>query len=170
MLNNLLGILFRFREDQVGIVGDISKMYHSIKIDKFDQHVHRFLWRGMNSCRDPDQYVLNTVTFGRRPSGTIATMALRYTADMNQDEYPYVARIIRKNTYMDDIIFSVADVVEAHAVTADVETVLSRGNFHVKQWVISGENQQQGGRDFSGIDATKVLGLLWIPAQDNFVF
>ena len=64
----------------MGIVGDISKMYHSIKIDKFDQHVHRFLWRGMNSCRDPDQYVLNTVTFGDRPSGTIATMALRYTA------------------------------------------------------------------------------------------
>ena len=89
---------------------------------------------------------------------------------MNQDKYPYVARIIRKNTYMDDIIFSVADVVEAHAVTADVETVLSRGNFHVKQLVISGENQQQGGRDFSGIDAAKVLGLLWIPVQDNFVF
>ena len=68
MLNNLLGILFRFREDQVR---DISKMYHSIKIDKLDQHVHRFLWRDMNSYRDPDQYLLNTVTFGDRPSGTI---------------------------------------------------------------------------------------------------
>lgn len=40
ILNNLLGILFRFREDQVGIVGDISKIYHSIKIGKFDQHEH----------------------------------------------------------------------------------------------------------------------------------
>lgn len=37
LLNNLLGILFRFRENQVGIVGDISKMYHSIKINKLDQ-------------------------------------------------------------------------------------------------------------------------------------
>lgn len=49
MLSNLLGILFRFREDQVGIVGDVSKMYHSIKMSKFDQHVHRFKWGDMNS-------------------------------------------------------------------------------------------------------------------------
>lgn len=170
MLNSLLGILFRFRENKVGVVGDISKMYHSIKIGKFDQHVHRFLWRDMNTCRDPDQYVLTAVTFGDRPSGTIATMALMYTAEMYQDEYPYVTKAIRENAYMDDIIFSVANTTEAYAATSDIETVLGRGNFHMKHWVVSGEEQQSEGRDISGSDAAKVLGLLWIPAQDNFVF
>lgn len=71
---------------------------------------------------------------------------------------------------MDDIILPVADVVQARTVTSDIETVLSRGNFHVKQWVISGENQQPGGRDLSGIDVAKVLRLLWIPVQDDLVF
>ena len=31
MLNNLLGIVLRFREERVGMVGDISKMYYSIE-------------------------------------------------------------------------------------------------------------------------------------------
>ena len=31
LINNLLGILLRFREGQIAITGDIRKMYHSIK-------------------------------------------------------------------------------------------------------------------------------------------
>lgn len=64
----------------------------------------------MESYRNPYQYVLTTVTFSDRPSGTIATMALKYTAGRSQDEYPHVARTIRENTYMDDVIFSVGNV------------------------------------------------------------
>lgn len=40
----------------------------------------------------------------------------------------------------------------------------------MKHWVVSGEGQQSEGRDIPGNDAAKVLGLLWIPAQDSFVF
>lgn len=68
---------------------------------------------------------------------------------------------------MDDVIPSVANVIDAHTLTSDIETVLSRGNFRVKHWVISGEDQHSEGRDISGIDATKVLGLLWVLAQDD---
>ena len=42
MLNNLLGVLLRFREEKIGIVGDISKMYHAINITAFDQMTHCF--------------------------------------------------------------------------------------------------------------------------------
>ena len=44
LMNNLLGILLRFREEKIAIVGDIKKMYHSVKISILDQHTHRFLW------------------------------------------------------------------------------------------------------------------------------
>ena len=43
MLNNLLGIILRFREERVGMVEEISKMYHSIGIGPFDQMTHCFL-------------------------------------------------------------------------------------------------------------------------------
>ena len=43
LLSNLFGVVLRFREKEVALVGDISKMYHRILIPERDQHVHRFL-------------------------------------------------------------------------------------------------------------------------------
>ena len=43
MLNNPIGVVVRFREKEVALVGDISKMYHRVLIPPHDQHVHRFL-------------------------------------------------------------------------------------------------------------------------------
>lgn len=36
------------------VCGDIAKMYHVVAILPIDQHVHRFLWRNMETERDPD--------------------------------------------------------------------------------------------------------------------
>ena len=40
--NDLFGAILRFRENEVAFIGDISKMYHMIRIPEADQHVHRF--------------------------------------------------------------------------------------------------------------------------------
>ena len=58
LLNNLFGVVLRFREKEVALVGDLSKMmYHRILIPERDQHVHRFLWRNLETSREPDVYV-----------------------------------------------------------------------------------------------------------------
>ena len=43
-MNNLLGVVVRFRENNVGFVGDIRKMYNSVHTSTLDQHCHHFLW------------------------------------------------------------------------------------------------------------------------------
>ena len=48
MLNDLFGVL-RFREEEVALVSNITKMYHHILIPPHDQHVHRFLWRNLDT-------------------------------------------------------------------------------------------------------------------------
>ena len=45
LLNSSFGVLLRFRENEVAISADISKMYHRVLIPEQDQHVHRYLWR-----------------------------------------------------------------------------------------------------------------------------
>ncbi len=60
MLNNLLGVLLRFRERAVAMVGDIGKMFHAIDIPLVDQMTHRFLWRGMDEEREPDTYAMTS--------------------------------------------------------------------------------------------------------------
>ena len=57
LLNNLFGVVLRFREKEVAISGDISKMYHRVLIPERDQHVHRYVWRNFETSRDPDVYV-----------------------------------------------------------------------------------------------------------------
>ena len=48
IMNNMLGILIRFREGKVAIAGDIKKMYHSVYLSEIDQHMHRFPWRNLD--------------------------------------------------------------------------------------------------------------------------
>ena len=48
MLNNFLGVLLRFWEEPVAVIGDIAKMFHSIDIPVLDQMTHRFLWKDLD--------------------------------------------------------------------------------------------------------------------------
>ena len=157
-MNNLLTVWLRFRENLVGIVGDIRKMYNSVYIKELEQHVHRFLWRNLQATKQPDIYVITAVNIGDRPSGTIATVALRKTADANKDVYPRAADIIINSTYVDDIIDSVESISEARDITEDITKLLHSGNFHIKGWSISGESQSSS-VDICDQGLKKVLGI-----------
>ncbi len=59
----------------------------------------------MKTEKQPDQYALTTVTFGDRPGGAIAMIALRKTAQMYND-CPRVTNLIENDSYVDDLITS----------------------------------------------------------------
>jgi hypothetical protein len=44
LTNSLLGVLLRFREKQVAIMGDIEGMFHQVKVSPQHRDVLRFLW------------------------------------------------------------------------------------------------------------------------------
>ena len=136
-MNNIFGILTRFRENYVGFVGDIRKMYNSVRISEVDQHCHRFLWRSMEMFREPDINVLTTVTMDDRPGGTVATVAMYKTAEMSEKAYPLEANIIKESSYVDDIADSASNVEAAKEITGNITEILKTGNFHIKEWIIS---------------------------------
>ena len=121
------------------MMGDIKKMYHSVKIGTVEQHTHRFLWRDMDTSRHPDTFIVQTVSFGDKPTGTIATVALRKTADMREKDFPEAAKIVKNNSYMDDILDIVNTKEKAHQMTKEIETVVNAGGFEMKSWILSGE-------------------------------
>ena len=128
MLNNLLGVLLRFREEQVAMIGDIAKMFHSIDIPVLDQMTHRFLWRDLDERREPDTYVMTAFTMGDRPSGTMAKATLRKTAEMSKDEFPRSSETILNNSYMDDIPESAGSVEEAQKI----DKIFNRGGIMIR--------------------------------------
>jgi hypothetical protein len=175
LLNNLFGVILRFRENPIAISGDISKMYHMVSIPLADQHVHRFVWRNYETEREPDIYVNTVLTFVDRPAPAMATTAMRKTASLKEDVKPRAAEAIVKNAYIDDICDSVSTKEEAKDLTLDIDEILESGGFHIKRWIsnapINGEESSDeqvivGSRD----DTERVLGTVWIPKEDKLSY
>ena len=175
LLNNLLGILIRFRENSVAVAGDIRKMYHSVSISNLDQHTHRFLWRDLEEWKEPVVYKMTCVSFGDKPAGAIAALALRKTAELSAKEFPIAAETISKNAYVDDILGSFDNNDEADRITKEIDIALAKGSFQIKNWTKSsneygptlsvGYNQAD-----SENECSKVLGVVWNPRTDRLEF
>lgn len=88
----------RFRQNQVGVVGDIKKMYNQVRKSEFDGHTHKLLRRDLDIERKLDHYMLKTYCY--KPGGAIAMLALRKTAQMDSD-YPLVAKMMIEDSYVD---------------------------------------------------------------------
>ena len=160
LLNNLLRVLIRFRENKVAFIGDINKMYHTVKTTELDQHTHRFLWRDMDSTREPDTYIMLRVSFGDKPSATIKTVALRKTAVVSREKYPEAADIIQRNTYMDDIIESTDDSKQAIKLAQDIEKSVIKRGFEVKKWMFSSDINRREKTNIPIVEQTeKILGV-----------
>ena len=170
--NTLLGILLRWREEAVPIVGDIRKMFHSVYINPLEQHCHRFLWRDLDTSRDPDVYVILTVTMGDKPAPAIATEALFMTADLFVETHPRAAKFIHESSYVDDLIDSLQTSIERDALVRDTEYVLSQGGFTVKCWLSSGQHNELKGTELkqTAEGHTGVLGVSWNPNVDRISF
>ncbi|XP_068723496.1 uncharacterized protein [Montipora capricornis] len=177
LLNSLFGVTLRFRENEVAVTGDISKMYHRVLIPEQDQQVHRYLWRNMETNREPDVYVKTVLTFGDKPAPAMAQIALRKTADQAKDSYPEAAQVLKNNTYMDDICDSVHSVQKAKRLTTELDEVLLKGGFQVKGWlsnqsleneIIRQENPEM--KLLQGQTQEKILGTVWNHAKDMLLF
>lgn len=115
-------------------------MYHSVNLCTLDQHTYRFLSRDMDTSRSPDNYVLISVTFGDRPSGTIAMLALRHIVEKFGKDYAEVFDMIVNNTYLDDVLYSTDSAENALDLIQRTEHVMNLGYFHMKYWIVSGQH------------------------------
>nr|XP_054773990.1 uncharacterized protein LOC129282079 [Lytechinus pictus] len=175
LLNDLLGVLLRFRMNEVGFCGDISKMYHRVSIPERDMNVHRYLWRDMETDKKPDVYIMKVVTFGDKPAPAMAQLALRMTAEAAEARYPKAAQVLKESVYMDDICDSVRDVGEAEQLTSEIDQVLLEGGFKVKGWTsneaLRGESKKEGKtKILEAALEDKVLGIAWDNQQDMFFY
>ena len=90
----------------------------------------------MDLTREADTYTIQRVSFGAKLSGTIATVSLGNTAEMNQQRHPKVARIVKDNSYMDDIIDSVKTSVEVRNSTQEIDDSLSKHHRNLSKHVL----------------------------------
>ena len=184
LLNNLCGVLLRFREERVAIAADIESMFHQCLVMERDQPALRFMWRNLETTRDPDVYQMLVMIFGAASSPCTANYVLRKTADDNREDpsfSPETIEAVRRNFYMDDLLKSVKDETSAIRLQSELTVLLARGGFRLTKWSSSSRevlseipNQEMASPsvklDLDELPVERSLGLLWNTETDSFRF
>ena len=136
VLNTLLGVLLRFRQERVAIVGDVEAMYHRVKVYEEDERFLRFLWwKDGNLTEKASQFCMTVNIFGAAPSGFIANTALRRCADDGIETcHPDVVKSVHENFYVDDYLMSVPDETTAIFHVKKIRRLLLSGGFRLHKW------------------------------------
>ena len=179
LLQNLVGVLLRFRQEKIAMVADIEQMFHQIRISENDQPAMSFLWRGLNTSQDPDVYQMTVSIFGMKCSPAIANFVLRKTAEDNCGATPQAraaALAVKQNFYMDDFLRSEPDVQTAKEMQNEVTKLVALGGFHLAKWISNDdevmENISRSERAHPDLESEVAyqhcaLGCMWTPSTDS---
>ncbi|XP_071812124.1 uncharacterized protein [Apostichopus japonicus] len=186
LMNDLLGVLLRFRQGRVAIVSDIEAMFHQVKMIEPDRDVLRFLWWANGDMKtSPREYRMCVHLFGATSSPCCAGKALKQTADdnelTNRDKVGKQAlEIMRDGFYVDDCLGSVQSVEEAIKVLQRLSTILKEGGFRLTKW-LSNERAVLASVDeherapsvrlsVDRLPTERTLGVCWNAESDSFTF
>ncbi len=129
----LSDILIAVRSYQFVFSADVKKMYRMIWIQEQDRDMQHILWR-----ESPDEpiceYQLNTVSYGTRPASFMAMQCLEVIVRNIVREYPEVARLVRMNFYMDDLVAGGDNLEELCRHRKILYDILSNNGFRLRKY------------------------------------
>ncbi|XP_066911620.1 uncharacterized protein [Clytia hemisphaerica] len=185
LTNQLVGVLTRFRQDDIVIVGDIEKMFYQVNVEEKHQNFLRFLWwpdgdftKELVECR------MTVHLFGATSSPSVANFALRKTADDYGTKYDdEVSDILKKNFYVDDMLKATGTANRAVKLIKDAQSLCIEGGFNLTQLGSNSRDvidslpegkRMKGIKDFDSSTASlpveRVLGVSWCIENDVFNF
>lgn len=132
LLNYILDVLIRFREDRVAITADIKAMFSRVQLKAEDGRFHRFFLRA-NPADPLEVFQMRGVVFGDSPSPCVAISILLRTAEDNHCS-EMIKQTIKQQFYVDDYLDSGTDPLALLKLAKDVQQVLSAGNFNLRGW------------------------------------
>ena len=168
LLNNLLGVLMRFREHPVAVLADIDAMFMQIAIHQFDQSALQFLWSADNQIQ---QYQFTRLIFGANCSPSCAKYVLNHCAKEKSQQFPKALKVVRKHFYMDDYIQSHATEEDACKAVLETKHCLQTDGFRLTKFVSNSSlvlNEIPPEDKDNQTDVVRVLGVKWNLEKDCF--
>ena len=176
--SDLFAVLRRFRRDPVALMCDIKEMYLQIKLKPEDQPYHRFLWRDLETGREPDVFEFNRVVFGVISSPFQAQFGAQEHARRHQSIFLLEAETVLKSTYMDDNMDSVPSVKAAVELYSQLSQLWKSAGKYARKWLSnkpevlqflpSADCATEVDLDRGEVPPIKTLEVLWCPMEDVF--
>ena len=163
LLQNSVGIIFRFREKPFGMSADIEAMFLQVQVPPEDAKCLRFIWRE-NQSDDISTYEYTRYIFGAKDSPTCVNYALQRTATDNEEAFPVASRIVKRYFYMYDFSYSAENIQEAESVNQNLISLLQKGGFKFSRWQ---SNVKELCKKDSDLESVTALGLEWNLISDD---
>lgn len=183
--NGLLGVLMRFRREQIAVTADIEQMFHSFIVREDHRNFLRFLWfKNNNPMDEVVEYRMRVHVFGNSPSPAVAIYGLRRAALHGEDEFGHAAKeFIHREFYVDDGLKSLPSVTEAVGLLKAARGMLAMSNLHLHKIasncpaVMQAFPSSEYAKDLKDLDldidslpVQRSLGLNWDLSNDTFTF
>lgn len=99
LINDLAGVLCRFREHKILIMCDMEKLFDRFHVSPGDQDFLRFLWwkDGITNT-DPKEYHMRVHIYGAVSSPGSANYGMKYLAREHEKQYPLATSFIKKTS------------------------------------------------------------------------
>ena len=178
-LNDMNKIMLRFRCYEVGLLFDLSKAYNTMVTGVVEKHLRRFVWKFEEDAEWQD-YGIDRVHFGDTPAACLLEVSKQKVAELGRCIDSEAADKIIHDTYVDDGATggSVESVQRMVGVldgkgnySGTISSILSLGNYKVKDFVIIGnENQSEEnllGNTVFGYAINPKLGVMFLNFDIN---
>lgn len=184
LTNSLLGIILRFRREQIAAIADIQQMFYCFKVNEEHRNYLRFFWHEDNNIDKPlIEYRMCVHIFGNTASPAIATYGLRLSAShstLGSD----VTDFVMNNFYVDDGLTSQPTVNAAVDLIERTQKVLkSEGNIKLHKIASNHKEVMQAfpsedlsndlvnlGLGNQSLPVQHSLGVRWSLESDAFLF
>ena len=181
-MNSLVGILLRFRREQVGIACDIGRMFHQFRVPVKHRDYLRFLW--FDSQKNIVCYRMKVHLFGAASSPACATFGLRALCKMSSNNNNLAKDFINKDFYVDDGLTSTPDVEVGKTIVRDAISICQEGNLRLHKFTSNSANllesipeSERNVQDIQSLDPDNIsqpqertLGLIGSLKSDSFKF
>ena len=185
LTNRIVGVLSRFREEQIALVGDIESMFYQVRVPEEQQDMLRFVWwpEG-NLDAEPEDYRMCVHLFGGTHSPSVCNYALRRTAIDNESKFGQeAASTLFRNFYVDDMLKGASNINSTVKLLHNTRDMCASGGFNLTQFMSSSREvleeipstiKAKGIKDvdlsIQSLPIERALGVSWCVETDSFCF
>ena len=185
LLNEVVGVLLRFRSGRFTIAGDIKQMFLNIRLTPEDRPFHCFLWNEEAGAKSPIVYQFQRHVFGNAGSPCVAVFVLKEHARKSKKTAPAAVDTLLHSTLIDDVLDSVETEEEAKELFEQVRQIIAQAGMTLAKIHTNSELVRKGvdpttlaagTLDLSAtgllpaLHRLKTLGLAYRPKEDEFYF
>lgn len=165
MLEDLTGLLIKFREHPIGIVADVEKAFLQLGLQDFDRDVTRFLWLKDINCKAQPDNVLH-LRFCRVPFGVISSpFLLNATIRVHLlKSNSGLMKQIAEDIYVDNIVTGTQTISGALSLYKEAKQSFDKLSMNLREWNSNSKELVSSIPDEFRADdrkQMKVLGLVW---------